>query len=110
MRGRVAQAACRAVAKVDECIDRVVKAVQERGGTVLITADHGNAEMLWDGNHDEMHTAHTLNPVPLLIVSNDHEGAKLRENGVLADVAPTMLEILGIEKSEGMDGVSLFER
>ena len=101
------EAACHAVTKVDECLARVVAAAHERGGTVVVTADHGNAEQLWDGGHDQPHTAHTLNPVPVVFCSDELRGAKLRPSGVLADVAPTLLELLGIGPSEGMDGVSL---
>jgi 2,3-bisphosphoglycerate-independent phosphoglycerate mutase len=102
--------ACQAVAKVDECIARVVAAAHERGGTVVITADHGNAEQLWDFEHDQPHTAHTLNPVPILFCSEELRGAKLRPRGVLADVAPSLLELLGLEPSSGMNGKSLIER
>jgi len=100
--------ACRAVAKVDQCLARIVPAAQARGGTVVITADHGNAEMMWDAENDQPHTAHTLNPVPIVFCSDELVGAELRERGVLADVAPSLLELLRLERSERMDGVSLF--
>ncbi len=101
-------AACKAVAKIDECLARIVPAVTERGGTIAITADHGNSEQLWDPSSDQPHTAHTLNPVPIIFCSEDLVGTKMRERGLLADVAPSLLEILNIPKSSGMDGVSLF--
>ncbi len=104
------EAACKAVATIDECLHRVVPKVIELGGTVVITADHGNAEMMWDEANDQPHTSHTLNPVPIVFCSKSLAGIRLRERGILADVAPTLLEILELPRSEGMDGVSLFAR
>ncbi len=103
------EATCVAVRAVDECLKRIVPAVTERGGLVAITSDHGNAEMLWDEEHDQPHTAHTTNPVPIVLCADDLIGAKLRPMGILADVAPTLLDAAGLEKSAEMDGVSLFE-
>jgi 2,3-bisphosphoglycerate-independent phosphoglycerate mutase len=96
-------AAVAAVVAVDRCLGEVVAAVQERGGVLVVTADHGNAdEMLEpDGSPD---TAHSLNPVPLIVTD---EGVSLREGGILADVAPTVLELLGIPQPEAMTGRSL---
>ena len=82
---------------------RVVAAIEEVGGVLLITADHGNSEQMIDYTTGEPHTAHTTNPVPLIVVGKD---VKLRE-GRLADLAPTMLKIMGIEKPEEMTGMSL---
>jgi 2,3-bisphosphoglycerate-independent phosphoglycerate mutase len=104
------EAACQAVETVDACLAQIVPAVIERGGTVAITADHGNSEMLYDAEHDQPHTAHTLNPVPIVLCSQDLVGAELRTRGILADVAPTLLEIAGIEQPKIMNGVSLFAR
>ena len=104
------EAALRAVRTVDDCLRAIVPAVRALGGTVLVTADHGNSEQLWDSVNDQPHTAHTLNPVPLILIGDEARGAKLREHGVLADVAPTMLEFLGLERHELMDGTSLIER
>ena len=104
------EAALSAVRTVDECLREIIPAVQAKGGTVLVTADHGNSEQLWDDEHDQPHTAHTLNPVPLVLIGDRTRGAKLREHGVLADVAPTMLEFLGLDKHPLMDGKSLIER
>ncbi|MEZ6015821.1 MAG: 2,3-bisphosphoglycerate-independent phosphoglycerate mutase [Planctomycetota bacterium] len=101
------EAAARAVAKIDSCLQRIVPAALARGATVGITADHGNSEQLWDEVHQQPHTAHTLNPVPFLLVDEAHRGAKLREFGILADVAPTLLEVLGLQKHARMDGRSL---
>jgi len=103
----VYEAALRAVRTVDECLRRIVPAVVSRGGLVAITADHGNSEQLWDPENDQPHTAHTLNPVPIVFCADDLIGTRLRERGILADVAPTLLGFLDLEPSEGMDGVSL---
>jgi 2,3-bisphosphoglycerate-independent phosphoglycerate mutase len=100
----VIPAAITAVETVDACLGRVVEAVQATGGVLVITADHGNAdEMLEaDGSPD---TAHSLNPVPLVVT---REGVTLCEgDGVLADVAPTILELLGIRQPAAMTGRSL---
>ncbi|MCP3917615.1 MAG: 2,3-bisphosphoglycerate-independent phosphoglycerate mutase [bacterium] len=102
------EAAKKAVATVDGCLRKIVPKVLERGGTAVITADHGNSEQMWDPEGELIHTAHTLNPVPLVICGNDFTGSHLRERGILADVAPTLLEILKLERSEGMDGHTLF--
>lgn len=101
------EAAVEAVKTVDACLARIVPAVQERGGTVAVTADHGNSEQLWDEENDSPHTAHTLNPVPFVLIGDATRGAKLRPGGVLADVAPTLLDILKLEKHPLMDGRSL---
>ena len=97
-------AAVKAIETIDECVGRVVKAVEEVDGVVLITADHGNAEQMIDYKTGEPHTAHTTNPVPLVLIGL--EDVKLKE-GKLADLAPTMLDIMEIEKPEEMTGESL---
>jgi len=101
----VIPAAVKAVEAVDECLGQVVDAVHAGGGACLITADHGNAdEMLEpDGSPD---TAHSLNPVPVIVTA---EAGGLREGGILADVAPTLLELLGQEQPPEMTGTSLIE-
>ena len=101
------EAALKAVETVDGCLKEIVPAVLARGGTVAITADHGNSEQLWDASTDQPHTAHTLNKVPFVLIGDGVRGARMREHGVLADVAPTLLEIMGIEKHPLMDGTSL---
>jgi 2,3-bisphosphoglycerate-independent phosphoglycerate mutase len=99
-------AAIKAVEAVDACLGRLAASVEAAGGTLVITADHGNAEMMRDPVTGEPHTAHTLNPVPLIIVNPP--GAVLRvDNGRLADVAPTLLDILGVPKPAAMTGHSL---
>ena len=98
-------AAIKAVETIDECVGKVVKAMLEHHGTMLITADHGNCEQMIDYATGEPHTAHTTNPVPLILVTENAE-LKIKE-GKLADLAPTMLELLNIEKPEEMTGESI---
>jgi len=97
------EAAIKAVETVDECVGKVVEAILAHDGTLLITADHGNCEQMIDYKTGEPHTAHTTNPVPLILVGMDR---KLKV-GKLADLAPTMLEIMGLQKPEEMTGNSL---
>jgi 2,3-bisphosphoglycerate-independent phosphoglycerate mutase len=99
-------AAMKAVETVDACLGRLAEAVETAGGTLVITADHGNAEMMRDPKTGEPHTAHTLNPVPFVIVSPPAAIARV-ENGRLADVAPTLLDLLGLPKPAAMTGHSL---
>ena len=102
----VYEAAVKAIEAVDQCMGRVVDAVIRKNGTVIITADHGNAEKMVDYETGEAHTAHTSDPVPFILVSDRNYGLR---SGILADVAPTMLELLGIAKPEEMTGRSLIE-
>ncbi len=99
-------AAIKAVEAVDGCLGRLAQAVEAAGGTLVITADHGNAEMMRDPDTGEPHTAHTLNPVPLIIVNPPMAIARV-DDGRLADVAPTLLDILGLPKPAAMTGHSL---
>ena len=99
-------AAIKAVETVDECVGRIVKIIEEKKGNLLITADHGNAEQMIDYKTGEPHTAHTTNPVPIILIT-DNKDYKLKENGKLADLAPTMLDLMGINKPEEMTGESL---
>jgi 2,3-bisphosphoglycerate-independent phosphoglycerate mutase len=101
------KATIKAVEVLDECVGRVVDAVQARGGTVIITADHGNAEQMIDPVTGQIFTAHTTNPVPLILI-DDYRG-RLRAGGALKDVAPTMLGILGLTKPPQMTGEDLRE-
>ncbi len=102
----IESAAIKAVEAVDVCAGRVVTKVLEKGGAVLITADHGNAEQMADEN-GEPFTAHTTNPVRFVVVDDNRKDSKLREGGCLADVAPTMLKMLGIPQPKEMTGKSL---
>jgi 2,3-bisphosphoglycerate-independent phosphoglycerate mutase len=97
-------ATVKAIEALDKCLARVVPATQDQGGEVLITADHGNAELMQDETTGQAHTAHTSNPVPFIYVGRP---ATLAENGALSDVAPTMLYLMGIEKPGEMGGDSL---
>lgn len=99
-------AAIKAVETVDDCAGRIVDKVRQMGGAVLITADHGNAEQMCDEN-GEPFTAHTTNPVWLVLVDDSRKGVRLRDGGRLADVAPTMLKMLGLEQPLEMAGESL---
>ena len=99
-------AAIEAVETVDSCLGRLSEAVEAMGGTLVITADHGNAEMMRDPETGEPHTAHTLNPVPFIIVNPPHAIRRV-DNGRLADVAPTLLDIIGLQQPPAMTGHSL---
>ena len=103
------EAAVKAIETIDECVQKIVEAVNAQDGKLLITADHGNAEQMIDYKTGEPHTAHTTNPVPLILIGMD-ENVTLKENGKLADLAPTMLDMMGIEKPEEMTGESLLNR
>ena len=102
------EAAIKALEAIDECVSRVVKAINEVGGILLITADHGNSEQMIDYKTGEPYTAHTTNPVPLAIVGIPNN-KKIKE-GRLADLAPTMLDLMGLEKPNEMTGESLIEK
>ena len=99
------EAAIKAIEAIDECVGKVVEAILSNDGTLLITADHGNSEQMIDYKTGEPHTAHTTNPVPLILVSNDNK-YKIK-TGRLADLAPTLLELMNIEKPKEMTGNSL---
>jgi 2,3-bisphosphoglycerate-independent phosphoglycerate mutase len=99
----VIPAAVAAIEAVDACLGDVVRVVQESGGVAVVTADHGNADHMLEPDGSP-NTAHSLNPVPFIVTE---EGASLTDGGVLADVAPTVLELLGIEQPAAMTGGSL---
>jgi 2,3-bisphosphoglycerate-independent phosphoglycerate mutase len=102
----VIAAAVRAIETVDECLGEVVAAVHESGGACLVTADHGNADHMLEPDGSP-NTAHSMNPVPVIVTSAT---VSLRESGgILADVAPTLLELLGIPQPAAMTGHSLIE-
>jgi 2,3-bisphosphoglycerate-independent phosphoglycerate mutase len=101
----ILEAAIRACETVDRCLGRIEAAIRARGGTVLVTADHGNAEQMKDPETGEPYTAHTLNPVPLVLVADRFKDCRLEDGGALKDIAPTMLSLLGLpipkEMAEG---------
>ncbi|HDZ62598.1 MAG TPA: 2,3-bisphosphoglycerate-independent phosphoglycerate mutase [Nitrospirae bacterium] len=98
----IMKSAIKACEAIDRCLEKLVSKIQALDGTVIITADHGNCEEMTENSHP--HTAHTVNPVPFILVKKD---LKLRDNGILADVAPTVLDLMGIKKPEQMTGESL---
>ncbi|WP_259781930.1 2,3-bisphosphoglycerate-independent phosphoglycerate mutase [Aestuariispira ectoiniformans] len=104
----VLSAAVKAVETVDNCIGRLAGAVEKVGGAMLITADHGNAEQMQDPKTGQAHTAHTLNPVPLVLVGAGGDVVNLHK-GRLADVAPTLLDLMGLEQPAEMTGRSLIQ-
>lgn len=99
-------AAIKAIETVDACVGRTVDAIKETNGILFICADHGNAEQLLDYETGEPFTAHTTNPVPFILVNAD-PSYKLREGGCLADIAPTLIELMGLEQPKEMTGKSL---
>ena len=100
------EAAEKAIEAVDTAVGKVIKAIEETNGYAFICADHGNAEQMIDYSNGEAFTAHTTNPVPFVLV-NYKEGVTLREGGKLADIAPTLIEMMGMEKPAEMNGESL---
>ena len=102
-------AAIAACETVDACLGKLVDSVLAKGGAALITADHGNADIMYDTIHHEPHTAHTLNPVPCLLVDEAHRQGKLRDGGALKDIAPTILDLLGLAVPAEMEGRSLIK-
>jgi 2,3-bisphosphoglycerate-independent phosphoglycerate mutase len=103
-------AAVKAVKVVDECVGRLWQAARAQRMAMLVTADHGNCEMMTDPRTGEPHTAHTLNPVPFILADPDFKGATLRAKGVLADVAPTALQVMGLPQPREMKGLGLVQR
>ena len=102
----VESAAIQAVEAVDECVGKAVDALKEVDGQMFICADHGNAEQLLDYETVEPYSAHTTNPVPYILVNVD-PSYTLREGGCLADIAPTLIELMGMEQPKEMTGKSL---
>lgn len=102
----VMEAAIKACEVVDSCAEKIVKTALKNGYASIIIADHGNSETMRNPDGSP-HTAHTTNPVPVILVDND---IKFIKNGVLGDIAPTILDILGIEKSDSMSQRSLIQK
>ncbi|MCY1415458.1 2,3-bisphosphoglycerate-independent phosphoglycerate mutase [compost metagenome] len=103
----VFEAAVKAVECLDSCVGRIVEALDKVGGEALITADHGNVEQMEDEVTGQAHTAHTCEPVPFIYVGK--RPAKIREGGVLADVAPTLLTLMGLPVPAEMTGKTIVE-
>ena len=103
------EAAEKAIHAVDECAHRVIEAIRANGGECLVTADHGNSELMVDPKTGEPFTAHTTNPVPLIYINDADQSAKLRSDGQLADLAPTLLTMMGLPVPDEMTGKNLIE-
>ncbi len=103
----VIEAAVQSCETVDLCLGRIAKQVQDMGGALLVTADHGNAETMVNLETGQPHTAHTLNPVPLILVSEEHKNCTLKDGGALKDIAPTLISLLGLKQPDEMAGESL---
>ena len=103
----VFDAAVQAAKAVDEGVLRVVQAVLDQGGTAIITGDHGNAEQMADPEEGCPFTAHTCYPVPFILIGKDVRNARLRDGGRLCDIAPTILQLLGLEQPPEMEGQTL---
>jgi 2,3-bisphosphoglycerate-independent phosphoglycerate mutase len=97
----------KAVETVDACLNEIYRAVRQKGGGILVTADHGNAEMMIDPATGGPHTAHTTNPVPLIIISEAAKSFALRSDGALQDISPTILGLLGVPQPKDMTGRDL---
>jgi 2,3-bisphosphoglycerate-independent phosphoglycerate mutase len=102
------EATIAAIETIDECLGRIMKALHAAEGTAIVTADHGNAEQMWDDELNAPHTAHTANPVPVILCDERRRGRRLRD-GSLRDVAPTMLDLLELDRSPEMTGSTLIE-
>ena len=105
----VIPAAIKAVHTVDECVKKVTDKILEMGGSALLTADHGNADKMLETDGSPF-TAHTTNPVPVVLVSNQYKNVKLRKDGILADLAPTLLDVMEIPVPAEMTGKTLIEK
>jgi 2,3-bisphosphoglycerate-independent phosphoglycerate mutase len=105
----VFDAAVKAVKTVDECVKKVVDKILSLGGTAILTADHGNADKMFEEDGKPF-TAHTTNKVPFVVIGEDFKGKTLREGGILADVAPTLLDMMEIEIPAEMTGKTLINK
>ena len=101
------EATIKAVETIDKQLERLVGTVLSKNGTIFVTADHGNAEKMFDEKKNQPYTAHTTNLVPFIVVKNDTKNIKLKEQGTLCDIAPTVLKSMRISKPFCMSGKSL---
>jgi len=106
----ILSAAIKAAEAVDECVGKVLKQVKDMGGAAIVTADHGNFEKMIDGSPDNPHTAHTVGDVPLIVFDKRYKKSTLRQGGRLADIGPTLLEMMRLPQPEEMTGRSLLQR
>ena len=105
----VMEAAVKAVHTVDECVKKVTDKILAMGGAALVTADHGNADQMIAADGETAFTQHTTFPVPVILVSNELKNVTLRNDGVLADLAPTLLDMMNVEKPQEMTGKTLIK-
>ncbi len=106
----ILEAAIKAAEVVDECVGKVLDKVKSMGGATIVTADHGNFEKMTDQGPNDPHTAHTIGDVPLIVFDERYKDKELREGGRLADVGPTLLEMMGLPQPEEMTGKSLLKK
>ena len=106
----VMEAAVKAVHTVDECVKKVTDKILAMGGSAIVTADHGNADQMIAEDGKMAFTQHTTNPVPVILVSEKYKNVTLRKDGVLADLAPTLLDIMEIEQPQEMTGKTLIQK
>ena len=106
----VMEAAVKAVHTVDECVKKVTDKILAMGGSALVTADHGNADQMIADDGVTPFTQHTTNPVPVILVSEKYKSVKLRDGGVLADLAPTLLDMMNMPRPKEMTGKTLIEK
>ena len=100
-------AAIKAAETVDQCVGKILDKIKDMGGAAIVTADHGNFEKMIDGSPESPHTAHTVGDVPLVIFDDRYKGTKLRDDGTLADIGPTLLKMMGLPQPPEMTGQSL---
>ena len=98
------EACIKACEIVDECVGDLLAAIDDVGGSAVITADHGNSDQLWSYENNGPHTSHTLNPVEVVVYSQSYRNAQLVESGALGDVAPTLLKLMDLPQPEAMSG------
>jgi 2,3-bisphosphoglycerate-independent phosphoglycerate mutase len=106
----ILDAAIKAAEAIDTCVGKILDKVKQLGGAAIVTADHGNFEKMIDGAPDKPHTAHTVGDVPLIIFDEQYKGKKLRQGGTLADIGPTLLDMMKLPQPKEMTGKSLLQK